>query len=100
MLYNFIKISDCFIGLPVCQKIAREMQRISVNLINNCTKNQLNYNYNLPAIGKKNFAIGNKNSVEWRKAADHAVAQGTRFCTPTYFFIYNYLQQLFYRENY
>ena len=35
--------------------------------------------------------------VEQPKAADHAVAQGTRFCTLTYFFMYNYLQQLFYR---
>ena len=29
------------------------MQRISVNLTNDCGGNQLNYNNDLPAIGKK-----------------------------------------------
>ena len=32
--------------------------------------------------------------------ADHAEAQGTRFRTLPYFFMSNYLQQLFYREIY
>ena len=31
------------------------MQRISVNLTNDCDGNQLNYNNDLPAIGKKNY---------------------------------------------
>ena len=31
------------------------MQRISVNLINYCDGNQLNYNNDLPAIGNKNM---------------------------------------------
>ena len=33
------------------------MQRILVNLTNNCDGNQLNYNNDLPAIGDKNYAL-------------------------------------------
>ena len=33
------------------------MQRISVNLTNDCDGNQLNYNNDLPAIGNKNYAL-------------------------------------------
>ena len=33
------------------------MQRISVNLTNDCDRNQLNYNNDLPAIGNKNYAL-------------------------------------------
>ena len=33
------------------------MQRISVNLTNNCDGNQLNYNNDLPAIEIKNYAL-------------------------------------------
>ena len=33
------------------------MQRISVNLTNNCDGNQFNYNNDLPAIGDKNYAL-------------------------------------------
>ena len=33
------------------------MQRISVNLRNDCNTNQLNYNNDLPAIGNKNYAL-------------------------------------------
>ena len=33
------------------------MQKISVNLTNDCDGNQLNYNNDLPAIGKKNYAL-------------------------------------------
>ena len=33
------------------------MQRISVNLRNDCNANQLNYNNDLPAIGNKNYAL-------------------------------------------
>ena len=66
------------------------MQRITVNLTNDCDGNQLNYNTNLPAIGNKNCAlqkpfetdfltvIGNAklrpSFIEQPKAADHAVA--------------------------
>ena len=32
------------------------MQRILVNLTNDCDGNQLNYNNDLPAIGTKNYA--------------------------------------------
>ena len=76
------------------------MQRISVNLTNDCDGNQLNYNNDLPVIGNKNYAlqkpfetdfltvIGNaKRRPPFVKAADHAVVQGTRFCTLTYFFM-------------
>ena len=33
------------------------MQRISVNLANNCDGNQLNYNNDLPAGENKNYAL-------------------------------------------
>ena len=33
------------------------MQRISVNLTNDCDGNQLNYNNVLSAIGNKNYAL-------------------------------------------
>ena len=33
------------------------MQRISVNLTNDCDGNQLNYNNDLPAIGNKKYAL-------------------------------------------
>ena len=33
------------------------MQRISVNLTNECDGNQLNYNNDLPAVGNKNYAL-------------------------------------------
>ena len=39
--------------MPVLQKIEYQMQRISVDLINGWDENQLNYNNDLPAIGKK-----------------------------------------------
>ena len=64
------------------------MQRISVNLTNDCDGNQLNSNNDLPTIGSKNYALQKpfetSSFVELLKAADHAVAQGTRFCTLTY----------------
>ena len=42
--------------MSVSHKIEYQMQRISVNLTNNCDGNQLNYNKDLPAIGNKNYA--------------------------------------------
>ena len=33
------------------------MQRISVNLTNDCDGNRLKYNNDLPAIGNKNYAL-------------------------------------------
>ena len=33
------------------------MQRISVNLTNNCDENKLDYNNDLPAIGNNNYAL-------------------------------------------
>ena len=33
------------------------MQRISVNLTNDCDGNQFHYNNDLPAIGNKNYAL-------------------------------------------
>ena len=33
------------------------MQRISLNLSNDCNGNQLNYKNDLPAIGNKNYAL-------------------------------------------
>ena len=45
--------------MRVSQKIEYQMQRISVNLTNDCDGNQLNYNNDLPAIGNKNYALQN-----------------------------------------
>ena len=33
------------------------MQRISVDVIHDCERNQFNYNNDLPAIGNKNYAL-------------------------------------------
>ena len=33
------------------------MQRIPVNVTNDCDENQLNYNNDLPAIGNKNYTL-------------------------------------------
>ena len=44
-------------GMSVLQKIEYEMQRISVNVKNDCDGNQLNFNNDLPAIGNKNYAL-------------------------------------------
>ena len=33
------------------------MQRISINLINDCDGNQLNYNKDSPAIANENYAL-------------------------------------------
>ena len=43
--------------MPVAQKIKYQMQRILVNLTNNCNGNQLNYNNDLLAIGNKNYTL-------------------------------------------
>ena len=52
LLFNYLKIPDCFIGydMPVCQKIEYQMQRISVHFTNDCIGNQLYYNNDLPAL--------------------------------------------------
>ena len=82
-------------------------------------ENQLTYNNDLSPIGNNNNELQNpfetdfltqksatwncdrySSFVEWPKGTDHAVAYGTRFCTLTYFFKWNYLQQLSYREIY
>ena len=63
------------------------MQRISVNFINDCDGNQLYYNNDLPAIGNKNYALQKPFERDFLTVFDHAVAQGTRFCTLTYFFM-------------
>ena len=43
--------------MPVSQAIEYYMQRISVNVTNDCDGNQLNYNSDLPAITNKNYAL-------------------------------------------
>ena len=58
------------------------MQRIQVNITNDCDENNLNYNNDLPAIGNKNYALQKPFETDF---LDHAVAQGTRFRTLTYF---------------
>ena len=71
------------------------MQRISVNLTNNCDGNQLNYNNDLPAIGNKNYLQQKPFETDFLTVIGNTklqpsfiicrVAQGTRFCTLTYF---------------
>ena len=73
------------------------MQRISVNLTNDCDGNQLNYDTILPAIGNKNYALQKPFRTDFLTVIGNAkfqpsfvicrVAQGTRICTPTYFFM-------------
>ena len=54
LLFNYLKIRDCFIGWDA--SFAKN-QRISVNLTNECNGNQLTYNNDLPVIGNKNYAL-------------------------------------------
>ena len=42
--------------MPVFQKIEYSIQRISVNLTNDCVGNKPNYDNDLPAIGNRNYA--------------------------------------------
>ena len=48
------------------------MQRISVNLTNDCDGNQLNYNNDLPAIGNKNYALQKPFETDFLTAIDNA----------------------------
>ena len=58
LLFNYSKIPDCFISWNASfAKNEYSMQRISVNLTNNCDGNQFNYNNDLLAIGNKNYAL-------------------------------------------
>ena len=80
------------------------MQRISVNLTNDCDRNQLNYNNDLPAIGNKNYALQKlfeKNLLTNRQRKTptlirHLLSSARQpatlwpkstFCTLTYFFM-------------
>ena len=64
------------------------MQRISVNLTNDCNGSQLNYNNDLPAIGNKNYALQKPIEADFLTVIDNAkfrssfvicwVAQGSR----------------------
>ena len=74
------------------------MQRISVNLTNDYDGNQLNYNNDLSAIGNKDYALRKPFETDFFTVIGNAVTQGARFCTLTYLFMQNYLQQLFYRK--
>ena len=56
LLFSYLKIPDRFIGWNVSPKIEYSMQRISVNLTNDCDGNQHNYNNDFPAIGHNNYA--------------------------------------------
>ena len=72
----------------VSKKIEYWMQRISVNLTNDCDGNQLNYNNDLPAIGNKNYALQKPfetdfltvigNAKPWPSFVICWVAQGSR----------------------
>ena len=55
LLFNYLKIPDCFIGWNA--SFAKNIQRIPVNLTNDCDGNHLNYNNDWPAIGNKNYAL-------------------------------------------
>ena len=48
------------------------MQRISVNLTNDCDGNRLNYNCDLPAIGSKNFALQKPFKTDFLTVIDNA----------------------------
>ena len=75
-------------GMSVLQKIEYEMQRISVNVKNDCDGNQLNFNNDLPAIGNKNYALQKSFETDFLTVIGNAklrpsfvmcwVAQGSR----------------------
>ena len=75
--------------MPVYHKLDCKLQMI----INDCGGNQLHYNNDLPAIGNKNYALQKPFKIDFfdpayrqrETATDHTVAQGTRFCTLTFF---------------
>ena len=48
------------------------MQRISVNLTNDCDGNKLDYNNDLPAIGNKNYALQNPFETEFSTVIGNA----------------------------
>ena len=48
------------------------MQRISVNLKNDCNENQLNYNNDLPAIENKNYALQKPFETDFLTVIDNA----------------------------
>ena len=66
------------------------MQRILVNLTNDCDINQLNYNNDLPTIGNKNYALQKPFETDFLTVIGNAklrlsfvicsVAQGSRPC--------------------
>ena len=71
------------------------MQRIPVNLTNDCDRNQLNYNNDLPVIGNKNYALQKPFETDFLTVIGNAklrtsfvicwVAQGRRpRCGPRY----------------
>ena len=48
------------------------MQRISVNLTNDCDGNQLNCNNDLPAIGNNNYALQEPFETDFLTVIGHA----------------------------
>ena len=71
------------------------MQRISVNLTNDCDANQLNYNNDSPATGNKNYALQKPFGTDFLTVISNAklprsfvicaVAQGSRpRCGPSH----------------
>ena len=76
------------------------MQRISVNLTNDCDRNQLIYNNNLPAIENKNYALQTPLETDFSTVIGKAklrpsfvicwVAQGSRpRCGPRYLILHS-----------
>ena len=49
------------------------MQRISVNLTNDCDGNRLNYNNDLPVIGNKNYALQNPFEIDFLTVIGNAI---------------------------
>ena len=47
------------------------MQIISVHLINNFSSNQLNYNNDLPAFGKKNYVVQKLLKIDFSNLIKH-----------------------------
>ena len=51
------------------------MERISVNLTNDCDGNQLNYDNDLPAIGNKNYALQKTLETDFLTVIDNVKLQ-------------------------
>ena len=56
------------------------MQRFSVNITNDCDKNQFNYNNDLPAIGNKNYALQKPFETDFSTVIGKCAGSSERSC--------------------